>query len=121
MELQSKTMKDIDFNALVAEATLKMLDEEKKDALIKAALESLITSKDTYSKKTKLQEIFEVAVYEIAKQKAKELVSNSEVQIKIGEIIQQGLEKMLKDDKLEELTANIADLVVRAFKVSPQY
>lgn len=112
MEIKLDT---VDFKEVFNAAIIKTLDEEKKNALIQGALNHLTTRPDNngYRKgKTPIEDAFEMALNQVAREKIEEF-------LKTDESINKTIEKLISDavskingDRRENTVSKIADKII---------
>ena len=105
-------------NALVLEAMLSALDRDKRDELIRKALEALITPPDSrgYGIKAKspLQEAFDQAVYDTARVIVKDMLATDEIRGQVRTLVAAAVGRMTLDtDLLSERLANAITEAIR--------
>jgi hypothetical protein len=111
LELDNDAMK-----GLIGESILQSFDEQKRDAIIRAAIESLLQPiKDGYSRgKTPLQEAFEAALSFKAREMAREAIEkDSGIQAQIEALIADAQKKFFVE-KREAMVDKMADALQRA-------
>lgn len=110
---------------LVGENILKALDEQKREALIKSALDYLLTppSPSGYSTKqpSPLQSAFNDAVTFSCRTIAKEIIEKDvETQAKIRDLIRDAV-VMVMEKKREETVVKIADAIAHGMALKNEY
>lgn len=106
LELDNDAMK-----GLVSEAIFQSFDAQKRDALVKSALEALLQpTKDGYGKgKSPLQQAFEDALASKARQVANEAVENKpEIIAEIDRLISDAMKKLVTENR-EAMVDKLAD------------
>ncbi len=108
--------------ALVTEAIFNSLAQEKRDELVKQALQGLIEpqQRGTYGdRKSRLEEAFEQATFQTAQAIVREhLAKDATWRAKIKSLVDEAFVKVLEDDtRRTELVCNMADAIQKAFTV----
>lgn len=109
LSLDNDTMKN-----LVSEAIFQSFDAQKREELVKVALQTLLQPPpENYSSRTKpkspLQEAFESAIVDHARILVRESLTNRpEIKEELDKIILEGMNKFLTD-KREDMVEKIAD------------
>jgi hypothetical protein len=101
--------------ALVTEAIFKAIDAQKREELVKAAIGSLLEKDNGFygPKISKLQECFNNAAYQVARDIISEqMVKDEKFKAAISSVVADGLKKVWDGDKREELVTTIASSVV---------
>jgi hypothetical protein len=111
---------------LVQEAILLQLTTEKREELIKQAIQALLAPvKDKYSHsydKSPLQQAFQEASYSCARDIVREEFTKPETRAVVAKVVSDGLIKALTDPtKYDELTNNVADIIVKALTPKKDY
>jgi hypothetical protein len=115
-------MADETLNALVTEAMFRALDEKKREEMIKAALATLVTSRQQgYGRRTTtpIQDAFEIAIQAIAQDVVREMCKTDKAQDAIREVVGAAFEKMLTDK--DRLATEMASAMVKAITKAGNY
>lgn len=102
---------DTTVKALVTEALFKAIDEKKREELLKAAIGSLLKEEGGHygPKTSKLQDCFNQAAYEVAREIVREKMTKDEAfKGAIGTVVTEALNKVWAGDKREDLVNIIA-------------
>lgn len=102
-----------DLESLVSEAILRSLDQEKRDILIKDAIQHLIApQRNGYGQgqgSSPLQQAFREAVAVVARQECeKALAGDPEVASKIRGLITEAIARVLSSDRREQVVSDMA-------------
>lgn len=111
LELDEAAMK-----GLVSEAIFQSLDEQKREALIRSALEALLLpNAEGYGRgKSPLQAAFEQALYRKANEIAADALSNRpEITKAVDDLVMDALRKFM-GEKRDEMIEQIADGIRKA-------
>ncbi len=107
------------WGAIVGTSVMQAITNENRDVLVKEAITHLLTPEkhSAYGgNRTPLQEAFDIALAE----KAREFV-RAELDGKIGdqvqEIVKDSIVKAFDSERRETLVANLADAIVKAFRI----
>lgn len=115
----SLTISDDAMKSVMASAILQAITKEEREKLIQAALESLLTEKETnYPYKTKLSRVFDDAVHVFARKHVEEMLRGDEVfKTKLREVLNKGIEGVLAgiETKIHDAVSNI---ITKAFERS---
>lgn len=107
-----------DLEPIVAKAIVDMLTPEKRDELIRNAVENLITKRDPYNtgqKKSELQQAFDRAVGRIADKMVEEKLTNdSAIMAELEKLLAEGWQLMLQDENRKKIVENISGALRRA-------
>lgn len=99
-------------NALVSKAVFEMIPPEAREQLLQRAVFDLITgsSKSAYGNKTKLQELFEQAVFTTARKLIEEHLTNSPVfEEKIRELFIECINRAFTGDNRDKLVNKLTN------------
>ena len=101
VKLNDENMKDI-----IAKAVLDSMTPESRTEMIQAAIKSLLTKPvgNTYDKKSPIQEAFDSAVRQVANQIAREqIIGNMEISSAITALIAEAWGKLINDENRSAL------------------
>jgi len=107
------------WGAIVGTSVMRAITDENRDVLVKEAITHLLTPEkhSAYGpSRTPLQEAFDTALA----QKAREFVRaelDGEIGEKVREIVQESIVKAFDSERRDALVGNIADAIVKAFRV----
>ncbi len=109
---------DNPLNALVITAMMQALDEQKRDQLIRKALEALIApSAPSYGSSrpdpSELETAFNLAVFNTAREVVKEMLDTDEIRAKVRDLAARAFDKMIGADT-EALAESMANTFVYA-------
>lgn len=106
-------LNDLNFQEVFTAAIMQSLDNDKKEELIKGALQYLMTKGSGYNdKKTPLQEAFEIALRSETINVAKEYLSNNaEIKEVLNGIIRDAVTKIATDNR-EKTVEKVADKII---------
>ncbi len=113
---------DAELRALVVEAMFKSLDEKKREALIKGALENLIAptqgSGYNYDRRSALEVAYDSAVQGVAREEVeKHFRENGKIREMIQGLVIKGFEKIVGNETAySELVDSIARSIGHAFR-----
>lgn len=98
-------MKDDILKALVTTAIFEGLEQQKRDELVRQAIESLLARQDggyQYGdSRTKIQRAFDEAVYAVAREECRKAVQEDpRVRERIRELLVKGTEALLQDESV---------------------
>lgn len=106
-----------ELNKIISTSILSMISPEKRDEMIKLALQSLIDPQEkqgaygTTKGKSRLQEAFDNAAYAVARDMFVEEFKNPETKAKLGKLISDAFTKAAEDpdsiEKLAEVFSNV--------------
>lgn len=104
-------------NALVLTAMMQALSQQSRDELIRKALETLIKPKGEpqYGRPpptSPLQDAFDYAVYQVAREIVGEMVQGEEIRTKIRELCSKAVEKAMANS--EDITNRMANALAGA-------
>jgi len=109
---------DVAVKALVTEAIFKGLDEKKREELIRAAIASLIEpSRDGYGRggPTQLQEAFNAAAREVAREVVRDRFTKDERFIgEIKKIVGEAVNKIVAEENRHRIVSAMADSLIEA-------
>lgn len=105
-----------ELNKLISASILSMLSPEKKDEMIKMALQSLIDPQATGSYgqkgKSRLQEAFDNAAYIVAREMFMEEFKNPETRAKLGNLISAAFAKAAESpDAIDKLASVFSEVL----------
>ena len=101
VKLNDENMKDI-----IAKAVLDSMTPESRSEMIQSAIKSLLVTPtgNSYNKKSPLQDAFDDAVREVARQTAREqIVGSSEIATAITAMISEAWTKLMTDENRTKL------------------
>lgn len=103
-------------NALVATAMMQALDQQKRDELIRRAIETLLTpASSNYGRgKSPLQDAFDMAVQSTAREIISEMLTTENVRDQIRTMCGKAFQAMATDDG--ELASGMARAIVDAIR-----
>lgn len=114
------SIEDAATRALVVDAVLKAIPQEKRDQLMKDALATLMVPKSNGlygDRSSTLEEAFKGATYDMARQHAKEWLEKDERFAKaVRELTLGVVEKMLEPTAREKILEGIVGAVTSAFE-----
>lgn len=105
-----------EMNELLSKAIMSSLDESKRDILIKAALDHLVTRDNSYygGRKSPIEDAFQSAVQKVATQIAEQLVvGNAEVMEKMRSLVNEALLRLTETNR-EQTVTRLADVITQA-------
>lgn len=105
--------------SVISLAIVKALDEKQKEALIQHALNELTAPQIRYDGKkgaSRIEEAFNAAVYTIAVDKARQMVTESDnVKKAIEAVIERAVKRVL-EERLEQVVERLAETISKAFQ-----
>ena len=110
------------WGAMVGAAVMQSVTPENRDVLIQEAIRHLLT-KDTSSfggGRSPLQKAFDEAVYQEAKTQVAAFVG-SQLTEAVESVVRESLVKAFDGERKTKLVENIADAIVKAFRVEDRY
>lgn len=111
MQLQ---LDDGQLKSLISEAILQSLDEQKKDALIKASLQHLLTEESVnYGSKrpSPLEQAFRHAANDVAREVAREqLLNNADFKSQVQKLMQEAM-NIVFEKKAEAIADKLGDAI----------
>lgn len=114
IELSEENLKSV-----VSEAIMNSLSLEQRNVLIQNAISYLLTptSNSLYDqKKSPMQEAFNNAISQVAREVVtEEMKSNSEIKLKIKELMANAIEKMFEPEAQNAIISNIQESFRNAF------
>ena len=104
---------DVKFHEVFTAAIMQTLDENKRNELIKGAIQALMSKKnDSYSSKTMLQDAFEWALRDVAQQQIKDFLSTDKtVTDAITNLIKDAVTKITTDSR-DKTVSKIAEQII---------
>ena len=96
--------------AIAAKAVFDSFTDERKEALVRDAIQNAFSEKDRYNQRTMLQTAFEDAMREEARAQIKAYMETTDTKDRIKKLVFDGLERMFETQFLrEKLVRKLAD------------
>lgn len=112
----SINLNDADLKAVIAKAIIDQLTPERREALISEAIKQLLNaSGDRYDHRSKLQQAFDVAVQEVARKTAQDLLTGNTVMTeRIRTLMVSAFERVVSGEAGEKLVDKMANAMRQA-------
>ncbi len=109
----------LDLTGICSAAIVQSLDENKKDAMIRGAIEYLFNPKEgAYSKRPPIQEAYEQAVrQETIKLLREELTKNGTLDDRIASVLREAINRAFSAENRETMINKIADQISQGLRL----